>query len=354
MLSRLALSCSLFIPVFAHAEVPKVATDVAAVHSLAAIVMEGLGTPELIMRPGASPHGYSMRPSEAAALDDADVVIFIGGGLTPWLDGPLETLAGDAQHLSLLGLAETTKHKARETALFGKEEDHADGDDHGDEHGHDDDHGDDHTDDHGHDDEHGDDHADGHGHDDEHGDEHGRDGHHGHAHSLGGIDPHAWLDPKNAIVWLRNIAEVMAGQDPENANLYRNNADKGIRAIYDAVAQAETLLEPHHDAQFVVFHDAYQYFEKRFGLSPAGAIALSDAVAPSPARLAKLRAALAEQNVTCVFTEPQFNPGLIEAVTGEGAFNTAELDPTGAATPVGPGFYVALITGMAETMAECL
>src|SRR6056297_1885864 len=191
----------------ALAETPKVVADITPVHSLVAQVMEGAGTPALLIAPGASPHGYAMRPSEAAALDAAELVFWMGEGLTPWLEGAIDSLAGDAQVIALLGAGETRVLPFREGIAF---EAH-------DEKGHDD---------HSHDD-HGHEGHDEHGHDEHGHDEHGHD-EHGHGHD--GADPHTWLDPTNARAWLDVIAAELAGHDPGNAALYKANA---------AAAQAE-------------------------------------------------------------------------------------------------------------------
>lgn len=321
MLSRLVFSCAVLLSSSALADAPRVATDIAPVHSLAATVMAGAGGADLVMRPGASPHGYAMRPSEAAALDAAEVVFHLGGGLTPWLDGPLEALAGEARVVTLIEVPGTIRHAFRETPVFAAGE------------GHDQGKGDDHD---RHENGNGD-----HGHED------------GHDHDRHGLDPHAWLDPENGKLWLGVIAETLAEADPENAALYRENAAAGQAEIDAAIDRIETLLAPVREARFLVFHDAYQYFERRFGLHVAGAISESAATAPGPARLAQLRDALAESGVACVFAEPQFDPGLIGAVLDEGGTGTAVLDPLGAGLDAGPGFYVALLTGLAEAIAQC-
>ena len=360
----------------AWAEVPKVAADITPVHGLVARVMQGLGKPSLVVQPGASPHGYSMRPSEARALDQADVVFWMGEALTPWLEGPLEELAGDAHRIELLEAEGTQILAFREGARFEAhddhdghgEEEHAEGhddhDDHADHEGHEDhdDHAshDDHED-HDHEehaeaeahDDHGDhevheDHA---GHDDHEGhDDHG-DAHAGHNHE--GDDPHAWLLPANAQAWLDLIAEELSEHDPDNAVAYKANAEAGKQEIADAAAGIAAQLEPFRAKQFIVFHDAYQYFEQGFGLSAAGAISLGDAAKPSPARVAEVRDVVADLKVSCVFSEPQFNPGLVAAVLEGTGAGTAVLDPLGAKLEPGPGFYPALLQDIGAAIAGC-
>lgn len=370
----------------ALAETPRVAADIAAVHSLVAKVMEGAGTPALIMPPDASPHHYSLRPSEAAALEGADVVIAVGTGLSPSFDRAAETLSAGARIVTLLDTEGTTLLPAREGVAFGDagHGEHDDGHGH-DEHGHDDhghgDHG--HDDAHAHDKEHGhdDDHAaadedahghehdkdhgegHGHGHEDDHAhdkehagghDDHAHDDHAGHDHAIDGADPHAWLDPVNAMAWLDAIAQELSDVDPANAALYAENAAQGRAELEALVAEINAQLAPVRGRSFIVFHDAYQYFEARFGLTATAAVSLGDAAKPGAARIAALRDLVAEAGVSCVFTEPQLNPGILGALAEEGALKISELDPQGAGLEPGPDFYPALLWAMAGSMADCL
>ena len=321
----------------ARADVPQVTVDIAPVQSLAARVMAGLGEPALVVRPGASPHGFSMRPSEAAALQRAEVVFFVSGRLTPWFEEALEPLAGKAQIVELLEAEGSVRHNFRDAVVFGEDghdHEHEEGEAHGDEHeeGHDEDHA----------------------HEDEqaHAGESDHDDDHGHAHV--GVDPHGWLDPENGKVWLGVMAETLAEKDPDNAAAYRANAVAGQAEIDAAVAKAEALLAPVRDRAFVAQHDAYQYFEHRFGLQVAGAISLGDAVQPGPRRIAELREALKARDVVCVFSEPQFNPGLIATVFDGSDVRVAELDPLGTGLPRGAALYPALIERVAKDVASCL
>ncbi len=312
----------------AWAEVPRVAADITPVHGLVARVMQDLGEPALVVPTGASPHGYSMRPSEARALDQADVVFWLGEPLTPWLQGPLEELAGDAHRVELLEAEGTVVLPFREGARFeahahdGDEEDHADHDGHDAHEDHEDDaEEDDHSGDHG-------DHND-------------------------GADPHAWLLPANAQAWLDVIAEELAEHDPGNAAVYMANAEVGKKEIADTVASVSAALEPFRAKQFIVFHDAYQYFERGFGLNAAGAISISDASKPGPARIAEVRGVVADLKVACVFSEPQFNPGMVATVLDGTGAGTAVLDPLGAKLEAGPRFYPALLQDIGAAIAGC-
>ena len=296
----------------ARADVPNVATDIAPVHALVARVMDGVGTPALIVAQGASPHEYSLRPSEAGALQEADIVVWIGPDLTPWLGNAIETLAGDAKLLTLLETEGTLELPVRENALFEAHE---------------------------HDEEHEDHHA-----DEEHDDHHGEDAH----------DPHAWLSPDNAAIWMELIAAELASADPENATLYTANAQAGRAELAALKGEVATILAPVSGREFIVFHDAYQYFEVAFDLPAAGAISLSDAADPSPARISEIQNRVAEQGVSCVLSEPQFNPGIVAAVMDGTVARTAILDPLGSDIDPGVDFYPQLLRKLAQTLADCL
>lgn len=298
----------------AAAEVPRVMTDLPAVHSLAAQVMAGVGEPVLLLDRGANAHSFQLRPSQAAALSDADLVIWIGPEMTPWLDRALDGLSGDAARLTLLDAPETF------TRGFGEEgeADH----DHG--HGHDD-----HA-------------AEGTTADDDHG-----------AHD--GVDPHAWLDPANAMVWADLMAAELGRLDPANAAAYSANAATAKAGIAALDAEIAATLAPLHDRPFVVFHDAYGYFTSHYGLAPLGAIALGDATSPGAARLSALQASIGAAGEICLFPEVQHNPALVgQMAEASGARIGAALDPSGSALDPGAGAYAQLLRKMALALKECL
>jgi len=318
------------------ADVPNVAVDIAPVHSLVARVMEGVGEPDLILPPGASPHEYSLRPSAAEALQSAHIIVWMGGDLAPWMEDAIDTLATDASVMTLLEAEETTLLDFREGASFEAHEH-----DHGDEHDHDD-----HSDsaEHDHDD---------HGHDDHgHADHTEAAGHAGHDH--GKHDPHAWLSPTNATAWLNLIAAELSAADPENAGAYFANATAAQTEMAALSTEVAEILGPVRGQSFVVFHDAYQYFETDFDFPASGAISLSDATDPSPARIAEIQERVRSEDVTCVLAEPQFNPGLVTTVLDGTDAKTAVIDPLGVDLEPGPTLYPQLIRNMATTLADCL
>ena len=294
----------------ASAEPPRVVTDIAAVESLVAQVMAGVGSPELVMDHRASPHEYRLRPSQAEVLEQADVVFFVSSVLTPWLGGTAEALAPGARRIELMDLEGVERLEAREAAVFGpapaEEAPGQDGDDH-----------------------------------EAKADDHAR------------LDPHGWLLPENAVVWLAAIAGALAEADPENAATYSANATAAQERIRETMAQVLQGLAPYEAARFVVFHDAYQYFEGATGLRAEGAIALSDARAPGPARVAAIREAVREGGISCVFAEPQFNLDLARTVIEGSGARLAILDPLGSGIEPGEGFYGALLRDLVTTMAAC-
>lgn len=315
----------------AFAEAPQVAADIAPVHSLVARVMDGVGAPDLIVQIGASPHEYSLRPSEAAALQDADLIFWIGSDLTPWLSETIETLAPDADVTALLEADGTIELEFREGALF-EAHDHDDHDDHDDEKDHDD-----HSDEAHHD------------HEDQDKDAAGHEGHDHGAH-----DPHAWLSPQNAMTWLNVIAGQLSAADPDNAGAYFANAAAGRAEIESLMDEVNATLAPVRDGQFIVFHDAYQYFETDFDFPASGAISIGDASDPSPSRIAEIQGRIADEGIDCVLAEPQFNPGLVATVLDGTNAQTGILDPLGSDLAPGPALYPQLIRNLSVTLADCM
>lgn len=330
----LALAAAAISAPDARADSPAVVVDILPVHSLVARVMDGVGSPELVVPPGASPHGFAMRPSQARKLASADLVVWVGEGLTPWLEDSLDSLAPDAARLTLLELPGLPLLENRESASFDAHED-----EHGDSHGDDDDHeGEHHDDDHEH--EHEAHHEDGDG------------DHHDHDHGL--YDPHAWLDPEIAAAWLVAIAEELTRIDPDHAEIYAANAEEGTAELTALQERIDAQLAPVRGTPFIVFHDAYSYFERRFDVSAAGAVSLGDARAPGAARVSEIRSRIEEADAACVFSEPQFEPKLVATlIEGTGA-RSGVLDPLGASLEPGPDLYPALLGTMADSLVECL
>jgi len=304
-------------PGSAAAQVPRVATDIAPVHSLTAQVMQGLGVPELIVQRGASPHHYAMRPSEARMVQAADLVISIGAGLTPWLNRRLEVLAGKAQHLELMAVSGTVSLAFREEALFTTDSAETINEAH-----------------------------------EAHQEHEAHEEHQEHVHE--GIDPHGWLDPVNGQIWLDAIASALSQLDPANAARYSANALAGKEQISQARTRIEQHLKSLQGQDFIVFHDAYQYFEARFEIRSIGAISASDALKPSAARLAQIRAMVLEHGIDCVLTEPQFNSDLLGSIFENTPIQQGVIDSQGLKLDAGPALYVSLLENIARQIAGCV
>ena len=347
----IAVLSSLAAPVIA--EVPDVVTDIAPVHGLVSQVMDGVGAPALLLRQGQSPHTYSMRPSDARSLENADLVFWIGEGLTPWLVKPLNALATGATSIELLEIEDLP------LLSYAEDDDHDDHDDHDDAKDDDhDDHGDvkdgDHDDHDDHDDAKEEDH-DAHDDDAEHASEeeadHDKSGDH---HHHGDVDPHAWLDPQIAQVWLGSIADALSTADPENAAAYQKNAKVAQMGLSKLDADLMADLVTIQKEPFVAFHDAYGYLEARYGLTNAGTVSPGDATRPGAAQILRLKKEIAERDIRCGFAEPQYDPALLK-VAGEGSqLEISVLDPLGTDLELGVGFYPNLMRALAGSLIDCL
>ena len=337
-----------FLTIFssANAEI-KVVASIKPIHSLVSYLMDGVGKPDLIVDGYSSPHGFAMKPSHAKMLQNADLVFWVGEDLENFLEKPLSSIAKKGEKIELIKIKGLQVLKFRERNIF---------DEHDHEHGHDD-HGkkeDDH-DDHGHDDDHGkkeDDHD--HDHDD-HGkkeddhDDHGHDDHDGHAH--GEFDPHIWLDPINAKAMLNEMAEHLIENDPKNEAKYKSNLAKALQEIDKLTIDVMTDLS--NSVSSIVFHDAYQYFEERFNVKVLGAFTVNTDVMPGAEQLAEIREIIEHDKVACVFSEPQFNPDIINAVAKDMKIKTGVLDPLGATLDPGKDLYFNLIRNMSASFKGC-
>ena len=342
-LSHLLLPLMLFSG-SANADGPRVVADIAPIHSLVSMVMDGVGQPQLLVPQNISPHHYSMRPSEAEALQEAQLVVYVGHDMSPWLEPVLETLAASASALDLSKVDNIMQLAYREGPIF-DDHDEEGHDDH-DEKGHDD-HDEEGHDDHdekGHDD-----------HDEEGHDDHDEEGHDDHAHhDHDGVDPHMWLDPMNAKLWLHAIASELTRIDPKNADRYDENARSSSRTITLAMAQAEGHLASGKDNGFLVYHDAYQYFEKRFNRVAVGSISLGDASKPSAKRLSELKALFGAQGISCVLTEPQYSSKIVDSVFGGFKPTVGVVDPIGIDLELGATLYPELLENIALSIAQCV
>ena len=292
----------------AEPEGPAVVASIPPVHSLTAMVMAGVGRPRLLLAKGASPHDYALKPSDARALSRAKLVVWVGPGLESFLGGPLKTLARRAAKLELLRVPGLNLRRVRSGGVWpapGGAKGHGTGP--------------------------------------------GRGGQRGRV-----IDPHIWLDPINAITIARAIARALTRADPAHGGRYAANAGRiavRLSALDRALAKR---LGPVRPIPYIVFHDAYGYFEGRYGLNAVAAVAVAPGRRPGIRRIRAIRARLRQSRAACVFTEPQFAPAIAATINEGSGARLGVLDPLGTDLAPGPGLYPALMTGLADALISCL
>tara|TARA_B110000879_G_scaffold107033_1_gene143849 strand:- start:274 stop:1212 length:939 start_codon:yes stop_codon:yes gene_type:complete len=284
-----------------NAEV-KVVTTIKPIHSLVAGVMDGLGSPSLIVDGSNSPHNFSLKPSHAKMIEDAEIIFWVGEDLETFMIKPLESIANNATKVSFMDLDSIIKLKFKEENILEVE-------------GYDDDH-DDH-----------DDHAD------------------------GEFDAHIWLDPKNAIEIVNEIAKTLSLKDPNKKNVYYSNAEKLNHSLNELIEKIN--LSINKDARFIVFHDAYQYFEKRFDVSSAGALILNEEALPSAKKVSEIHKIIKKQNINCIISEPQFNPNIIKSIAQDSSILTRSFDPLGSSFDTNKNLYFEMILSLSNSLKDC-
>lgn len=276
------------------AAAPKVVASIKPVQSLAARVMAGVGTPSLLVAGAASPHSYSLKPSDMQALEDADLVFWMGPGFETFLVQPIA--AAKVQAVALMDAPGITALRGRTGGLWDSSLQAKDA----------------------------------------------------------GVDPHLWLDVANAQAMVREIAARLSTADGGGASRYAANA-RALLADLDALdGELRARLASARDKPFIVFHDATHYFEARYGLTGAGAVIIGPERPPGARRVDALRARIHQNDIACLFTEPQFEPKLITTLAGDAPVKTMVLDPEGAALTPGPALYFDLMRGLARSFADCL
>nr|WP_209943763.1 zinc ABC transporter substrate-binding protein [Rhizobium halophytocola] len=293
---------------------PNVVVSIKPIHSLVAGVMQGVGVPALIVEGAASAHTYNLKPSNARNLEQADLVVWVGHGMEAFLEKPLETLGGGATILTLEDAPGLTHLAFRDGGSFEPEAEDA----------------------HDHETE-----AGGAAHDDHDADPHG-------------YDTHLWLDPMNAKAMTADIARTLVRLDPDNAATYEKNAAAMEASLDTLNAQIARAVAPIKDKPFIVFHDAYHYFEHRYGLYVAGSVTVSPEVMPGAERVREIQDKIARHGAACVFAEPQFNSKLIDVVAEGTDARGGVLDPLGADLNPGPALYPQLMRNLAKSLVACL
>ena len=297
----------------ANAEV-KVVTSIKPIHSLVSYIMDGVGEPDVIVDGYNSPHGFSLKPSHAKMLENADLVIWVGEDLEAFLEKPLQTIVKKAKNIELMDLKGIKKLEFREKNIFEEHDDHKEKDGHK-----------------------------------EHDDHKEKDGHEGHGH--GTHDPHVWLDPINAKVIIKEITNQLVQLDSKNSSIYKSNSKKALTDIDKLVKDIKKKLNK--DLRFVVFHDAYQYFENRFDIQVLGALTVNMDVMPGAEQLSEIREVIEHEKVNCLFSEPQFNPAIIKSIVKDTKIKTGILDPLGAKLDKGKNLYFDLLKNMSSSFKGC-
>ena len=299
----------------------RIVTDITPIYGLVAQVMAGTGTPSVILRPGSDPHHYQLRPSEAATIEQADIIFWIGPELTPWLQPAFHTLAADAKIISLIKVDGLTR-------LAAGKDSHA--------HHHENNHGHDHEDEKDH---------------DSHENEAGHQNEAGHDNS--GIDPHLWLDPENARIWLQIIAQTLSLHDPENADIYRENALAADRKIAARQQQIAQMIATRRLVPVFAQHPAFAYFENRFGLEIAGTLYSRENEAPSPGHIAALYELTRKMPKACLLAETQLENNVIASVFSNTDLLVFEVNPSGAAKSPPLTAYDDLLARLANGLQKC-
>ncbi len=298
-------------------EAIRVVASIKPVHSLVSAIMDGVAEPHLIIRGASSPHTFSMRPSDAAALEGADVIFLIDERKETALAGPIANLGDSALVVRLSDAPGITLWSLRAGGAF---EMHT--------HGHDEDDPQ----------------------DEEAEDEQDHDDLHDH----GEFDMHIWLDPVNAAVMAEAITDALSEADPANAAAYHDNEHDLIHRLEDLTDELDAALAPIRDKPFIVLHDSYRYFEDRFGLAAAGSIMVNPERAPGVQRVTQIRDRVRELEGVCVFAEPQFDRRIVDVIIEGTQARAGTIDPLGAAIDDGPELYFELMRALASSFKDCL
>jgi zinc transport system substrate-binding protein len=308
LLSSLLLT--VFIPVAGAAEL-KVLTSITPVQLIASEVLAGVAQPEVLLPPGASPHQYSLRPSDVRKVKQADLIFWIGPELERFLEKTLSKT--DATVLSFLNEEEGSPH-----------EDEA-------------------------------------GHEDEHESQHYdsdetllASGHQHEGHDHDGPDPHIWLDPMHALEMAEIIRDEAIKVAPDKQAQLENNYAEFAAGLLEKDQLIMAQLAPLNEQGFIVFHDAYSRFVQRYNLKQLGAVTINPSRKAGAKHLSELRDAVIKSEAVCIFSEPQFSGSILDTIASGTSIRTTELDPLGQETAPGKGAYLAFIAGFAQAFKECL
>ncbi len=285
----------------------QVVVSIKPLHSLVSAIMGEVGDPTLLIDASASPHTFSLKPSHAIALSRADLVVWIGPELERFLEAPLANLATDARSLALIGLEGITRLPVRKGGIWNKPHNHE-----------------------------------------------GAGNTHDRAHDRKSADPHIWLAVPNAITMVSTIETTLGEIYPDHAVTFTANAEALKARLITLDTEIAARIEPLAARPFFVFHDAYQYFENRYGLSPLGAVTINPDIRPGVRRLVEMKEAGDRHDQLCVFAEPQFAARLAHLLTENNNARVAYLDPLGSTIAPGPEHYIQTMRVLSQNLANCL
>ncbi|MDB2461182.1 zinc ABC transporter substrate-binding protein [Gammaproteobacteria bacterium] len=278
----------------------EIVVSVKPLHSLVSAITEGSNKTSLLVDGSMSPHNFALKPSHAKLLNNARVVFYIDDQLESALK---KTVRGLPKNIKIVQVSKNKKLKLLPNRA---------------------------------------------------GDDWEEDGHDHHDHGHGSYDIHFWLDPHNAIEIIKGIIQELSKVYPENINAYKENAKKLIKDIENTDLVIKSMLNPIKDKPYIVFHDAYQYFEKAYNLKPVGSILLDPELPPSAKRIIKIKSKIKSLNASCVFKEPQFRGKIINTVIESTDTKVGILDPLGVDIDSGPTMYTKLLKNIAENLSSCL
>jgi len=285
---------------------PKAVASIRPIHSILTTVMAGVSEPDLLIE-GLSPHGASLKPSQARKIQEADLIVWVGPSLESFLDKPLHSIAGDADVVSLLTVDGLNLWPLRdEDGFLGSSDSNHDHD---------------------------------HDHDHEH---------------EGEFNPHIWLDPKNAAIIARYLEQNLSELDPTNAAAYKLNTARFVSELNLFTVTTKSELATAQDRPFLVFHDAYINFEKAFGLKAGGVVALNPEIKLSAKKFRSLSNQIGRGDFECIFSEPQFDGALIQRLAEQSKIKVSSLDPMGSQLELGPKLYLQLMKEMVQAFRQCL
>lgn len=288
----------------ASADRLRIVSSIAPVHAIVVAVAGERAQADLLLQGSASPHHFSLKPSHARLLQEADFVVLIDFGLESFLEKPVHSISS----IKTIELADASGIQLWETREIGVL-------------------------------------SSGHTKSHSHGHDHGHESHHD--------DLHLWLDPLNAIAMADYLVSVLSDADPTGETTYRENAERFREQVEQVTETIQRQLSPYNNQTYVVFHDAFQYFEKRFGMMSPAVLTLNPEMAPSAKVVRQVREYLLSSGTRCVYREPQFSPSILSSMTEGLPITIAELDPLGDGTAIDADYYPQIVLGMAQSFESC-